>query len=77
MKDTTQTTDDGVLEAAALLFQVARTESSQFQENQINSNKELRKTLTKRILEKVKSIRPDISQDVWRKASQELVMKQD
>jgi len=73
--NTTQDSADNTLEAAALLFSIARNESYNFTEVKINANESLRRGLAKRILDKAKSIRPDIDDKTWSNASSELTKR--
>jgi hypothetical protein len=68
-------TDSNVLEATAILFQVSRRICAEYDENAINNNQNLRKTLTKKILEESKSISPETDADTWAKASCELLKR--
>lgn len=76
MSNATTDQESNVLEAAAVLFQVARSASSSFTEAQINNSKSLRKDLVEKILKQAKTLRPDLTEDVWQKASAELVQRQ-
>tara|TARA_Y100001936_G_C16025337_1_gene642153 strand:+ start:572 stop:796 length:225 start_codon:yes stop_codon:yes gene_type:complete len=68
-------TDSNVLEATAILLQVSRRICAEHDESAINNNANLRKTLTKKILEESKSVSPEIDADTWAKASQELLKR--
>jgi hypothetical protein len=63
--------DDNVLEAAAILFRIARSYSSDYTERQLNSPS-VRKELTKKIMNTAKEENPEVPLETWQKASIEL-----
>ncbi len=72
----TSVVKEDVMEAAALLFQIARRHSFDYENSKIDNNKSLRKTMAKSILNEAKSMRPDLDDNIWKQASCELTKRQ-
>ena len=61
-----------VNEAQMVLFQIARKNASDHDENIVNSNRALSKSLADKTLKEAKVLRPDIDSKIWSEAAANL-----